>query len=176
MRYAFLATILLASAFASHGVRAAESSQRSATEIPAVATPAGLAGIYYVLDCTNEGYINPGEVTEHGGVLYRRMDLDRSGKVSRAEYVGFVNEKWRPIRENYFDQMDKNGDDVITVIDYMAHLSALVDEADLNRDGDAAWSEILTLRNENPDADDHDDHHHSGDDHDHDHDLDSTGK
>ncbi len=117
-------------------------------DVPPVATAAGLAGIFYVMDCTNEGYVNTGEVAEHAGTLFRRMDLDRSGMLSREEYVTFVHEYWTGIRNAYFDEMDPDGDDLANHIDYANHLERLISAADTNRDGDASWDEILVMRGE----------------------------
>ena len=133
------------------------------SEIPPVATQAGLAGVYHVLDCTQEGFINAGEAIEHGGTLFRHLDRDRSGLVSRDEYVRAVHKRLAPIRHAYFDEMDADGDGLITIQDYTDHLTVLIDAGDTNRDGDTAWQEILTLRGEagQQAAVDYDhDHHH----------------
>ncbi len=116
--------------------------------IPPVATSAGLAGVFHVLDCTNEGYVNHGEVIEHGGSLFRNMDTDDSKTVSRAEYVTFLDDHWADLRHAYFDAMDPDGDGFINHFDFNIHLVDLVTQADLNNDGDASWTEILTLRGE----------------------------
>ncbi len=116
--------------------------------MPPVATAAGLAGIYYVLDCTNEGYIGIGEASEHGGTLFRRMDLDRSHKLSRSEYLAFVHESVAHIRNAYFDEMDLDGDDLVNHIDYLRHLERLILAADIDQNGETTWTEILTLRGE----------------------------
>ncbi|MGF1455091.1 MAG: hypothetical protein ACFB6R_06895 [Alphaproteobacteria bacterium] len=118
------------------------------SRMPPVATAAGLAGVYYVLDCTNEGAIGVGEASEHGGTLFRRMDLDRSRKLSREEYLAFVHESLASIRNAYFDEMDLDGDGLVHHIDYLKHLQKLILDADINKDGDASWKEILTLRGE----------------------------
>ncbi|MEO0412269.1 MAG: hypothetical protein AAF221_10580 [Pseudomonadota bacterium] len=127
------------------------SSAASAEEtrpIPAIATNAGLASIFYVLDCINEGFTSADEVAEHGGVLYRRMDLDRSGRVSRAEYLSFASEKEQDIRAAFFEEMDKDGDGEITTGQYKAHVRRMVDQADVNQDGVTHWEEVLYLRGE----------------------------
>lgn len=114
--------------------------------IPGVATPAGLGIVYEVLDCTREGYISEGEVIEHGGPLFRNLDANRDMRLSREEFVTKYHARWAPIRHAYFDEADTDGDGLININDYMAHLERLLIVADTNKDGDTAWEEILALR------------------------------
>ena len=139
---------VLLSTLVAAGIATPAVGQQTKTDIPAVATPAGLASVFYVMDCTNEGFIDAGEVIEHGSVLFRRIDRDRSGDISRVEYVGAIHKHWAPLRNAYFDHMDADGNDSVSLTDYMAHLTDMVEEADLNRDGDTSWEEILYLRGE----------------------------
>lgn len=120
----------------------------SGTEIPLAATEAGITGIFHILDCTNEGYVNTGEVTEHGGALFRRMDRDRNRKISRQEYVAFMDKHWAPLREKLFTQADKDQDGTLNHIDFADHLTEMIIATDINKDGDASWVELMTLRGE----------------------------
>lgn len=142
IRSALVSTLFLAFA------AAPAMGKQAKTDIPPVATPAGLASIFYVMDCMNQGFIDAGEVIEHGSVLFRRIDRDRSADISRAEYVGAIHKHWTPLRNAYFDHMDADGNDSVSLSDYMDHLAEMIDAADINRDGDASWEEILILRGE----------------------------
>jgi len=88
-------------------------------------TPQARAGIFGATDNNADGvatrveYVLNRIITDEAKSIVQRTDLDKDGKVTRAEFVGDSPIKEKKLAGSVFDALDSNGDGAITVPEYL---------------------------------------------------------
>jgi hypothetical protein len=89
-----------------------------------------------ILDCTDTGSIEQGEVDEHFFNLFFSLDADRSRSISLQEYIRAAYDS-TPEKEGFiFDLIDTDGNGAVSTREYRQHLFTAIDLADENGDGE----------------------------------------
>lgn len=117
---------------------------------PAAAAPIGddelarflLLPVFDILDCTNQGFIEAGEVDEHFPVLFNHFDKDFDRSLARSEYVGSRDAEEALLQARMFDAMDTNSDDVVSTREYRAQVIRLIAVVDYDGDGEVTPEEL----------------------------------
>lgn len=100
-----------------------------------------LQPIFYTLDCEKVGVVEAGEVEEHFYEIFFRADRDHSRSISRQEFrLAAVTRNDR--KEDYiFDLMNRDGNDVVSVQEFLQHVYTAIDLADSNKNGELTEQE-----------------------------------
>ncbi len=99
--------------------------------------------IFDLLDCGDEGYVQAGEVDEHLGELHRALGMAR-------QYHENVNPGLSDTERNDLiriesalrDDMDADGDDYVTKLEYRVRLIHLIHASDVDGDGEVTRDEL----------------------------------
>lgn len=126
-----------------------ESAARPAPPDPAPAPvepppdPYFVLGPYFdILDCDREGLIDTGQIDEHFTQLFGPLDMDRSRNLTPGEFIHHTQHRSRSRQEAAFKMADKDGDDLVSVNEFLAFYYGMVEAADTNRDGEVDLQEL----------------------------------
>ena len=98
--------------------------------------------MFDILDCTNQGFIEAGEVDEHFPVLFNHFDKDLDRFLERAEYVGSGDTEQARLEARMFDDMDTNSDNRVSTREFRAQAIRLIDVVDYDGDGEITPEEL----------------------------------
>ena len=101
-----------------------------------------LEPIFDVLDCTQQGHIESGEVDEHFFHLFAPYDPDRKQWASKHSFVKASEPAERLLEEAEFAAMDADGDEKVSVKEYRDRILHLIRVADGNGDGEVTMEEL----------------------------------
>ena len=101
-----------------------------------------LLPVFDILDCTNQGFIEAGEVDEHFPVLFNHFDKDFDRYLARSEYVGSRDSEQALLQARMFDAMDTNSDGVVSTREYRAQVIRLIAAVDYDGDGEVTPEEL----------------------------------
>lgn len=93
------------------------------------------------LDCELDRIVDVGEVDEHNSQVFRRYDRDHSINLSREEYAQIHLHEPTTL-ETGFATADRDGDGVITVMEFRNHLSGALKAVDVDDDGEVSLTEL----------------------------------
>ncbi len=101
-----------------------------------------LVPVFDILDCTNQGFIEAGEVDEHFPVLFNHFDKDLDRSLERKEYVRSRDAGQARLEARMFDDMDTNSDDRVSAREYRAQVIHLIAAVDYDGDGEVTPEEL----------------------------------
>ncbi len=101
-----------------------------------------LEPIFDVLDCTQQGHIESGEVDEHFFHLFAPYDPDRKQWAAKQSFVKASEPAERQVEEAEFAAMDVDGDEKVSVKEYRDRILHLIRVADGNGDGEVTMEEL----------------------------------
>ena len=101
-----------------------------------------LEPIFDVLDCTQQGHIESGEVDEHFFHLFAPYDPDRKQWASKQSFVKAGKPAERLVEKAEFAAMDVNGDGKVSAKEYRDRILHLIEVADSNGDGEVTMEEL----------------------------------
>lgn len=101
-----------------------------------------LEPIFDVLDCTQQGHIESGEVDEHFFHLFAPYDPDRRQWASKQSFVKARESVKRLAEEAEFAAMDADGNEKVSVKEYRDRILHLIRVADVNGDGEVTMEEL----------------------------------
>ncbi|MEL6185463.1 MAG: hypothetical protein AAFU79_12640 [Myxococcota bacterium] len=93
------------------------------------------------LDCELDRVVDVGEVDEHNSQVFRRYDSDHSINLSRNEYER-IHLQEPATSDIGFTAADRDGDGLITVIEFRNHLSSALQAVDADNDGEVSLNEL----------------------------------
>ncbi len=101
-----------------------------------------LLPIFDLLDCTDQGYIEAGEVDEHFPSLFGYHDKNRDFRLSRREYLSRVDDAKARLDLLLFKRMDEDKDDSVTTFEYRGEVMSLIRSMDADGDGETTLEEL----------------------------------
>lgn len=98
------------------------------------------------LDADDNGRIERTEVMAAQARRFARLDSDRDGVLTEAQFVDAMVERMRTRLERRFDRMDADGDGRLTVIEFQAVAGARFDRVDGADTGSVAIDDLRGRR------------------------------
>lgn len=101
-----------------------------------------LLPIFDILDCTDQGFLEAGEVDEHFPNLFGYHDRNRDFSLSLREYAvsGDVNK--RRMDQLLFERMDNNSDGKVSPLEYRSEVMSIIESMDADGDGETSLEEL----------------------------------
>ena len=96
--------------------------------------------IFDILDCENVGIVQFGEADEHMQQLFFSMDSDRSRTVSLDEF-NHASPQAQAVKVILFQQIDSDGDNVLSGMEYRTYIDKAIRLIDTNRDSEVSLEE-----------------------------------
>lgn len=103
-----------------------------------------LEPLFDTLDCDRKDAIDDGQIDEHFSQLFAPMDLDQSRSLTLSEFVRSSRTNARPRQEAVFSLADRNGDGLVSALEYGEFLVTMIGLADTDKDGDVTRVELLS--------------------------------
>lgn len=104
-----------------------------------------LTPVFDILDCTQQGFIEAGEVDEHLSFMFTPLDRDQSMAITPDEFVLASRSEDRRMQEAVFSLADQNADGRLTVMEYRIRLMSMINSADDNGDGEVTQQELAAM-------------------------------
>ena len=101
-----------------------------------------LRAMFYTLDCTDEGYLEAGEIGEHMAQLFRPYDVDRSITLSAREFERAGRLSDPDLLATAFSLSDSDASGEVTGREFEAYIARLLDVMDADRDGEITPAEL----------------------------------
>lgn len=101
-----------------------------------------LVPVFDILDCTDQGFIESGEVDEHFAQVFNPMDRNRSRSLSRSEYLRYGSAETLSLREAAFDGIDTDRDQSVSALEFRSYLFQIIEIADTDGDGEVTREEL----------------------------------
>ena len=101
-----------------------------------------LIPVFDILDCTNQGFIDGGEIDEHFPVLFNHFDRNGDAMLGRKEYVSSDDAGKARLQAAMFDGMDTDADGKVTSREYRDQVIHLIRVADSDDDDEVTMQEL----------------------------------
>lgn len=99
--------------------------------------------VFDMLDCTDQGFIESGEVDEHFPLLFNHYDRNLDSSLTAEEFAGKGEGREAERMRRMFADMDKNGNDRVSPREYRDGIIALIRAFDSNSDGEVTMAELV---------------------------------
>ncbi len=100
-----------------------------------------LQPMFDTLDCEGVGIVESGEVDEHFYGVFGFADVDNSRSLSKQEYIKSIHNADPGLESFIFASIDKNGDGMLSPLEFRNHVIMAIDIADTNRNGELTETE-----------------------------------
>lgn len=101
-----------------------------------------LLPMFYVLDCTDQGFLEAGEIAEHMAQIFRPFDRDNSRTLSRGEFSRAGNYHDAGLLDTAFTMSDANADGAVNSQEYRYYLERLIRTMDTDSNGELTLAEL----------------------------------
>lgn len=101
-----------------------------------------VAPVFDMLDCTDQGFIESGEVDEHFPLLFNHYDRNLDSSLALGEFLGASDGREAELKRRMFADMDRNGNERVSPREYRDGVIALIRATDNNSDGEVTMVEL----------------------------------
>lgn len=99
--------------------------------------------VFDMLDCTDQGFIESGEVDEHFPLLFNHYDRNLDSSLTAEEFAGRGDADEAELRRRMFADMDRNDNGRVSPREYRDGIIALIRASDSNSDGEVTMAELV---------------------------------
>jgi Ca2+-binding EF-hand superfamily protein len=100
--------------------------------------------VFDMLDCTDQGFIESGEVDEHFPLLFNHYDRNLDSSLSAEEFAGRADDAdTAELKRRMFADMDRNDNGRVSPREYRDGIIALIRAFDSNSDGEVTMAELV---------------------------------
>ena len=98
--------------------------------------------VFDILDCTQQGFIEAGEIDEHLPILFNPLSRGETRILGRDAFVTSEDADEAALQEQLFETMDGNHDELVSAREFRDTLVRLLDEMDSNGDDEITMDEL----------------------------------
>lgn len=101
-----------------------------------------LLPMFEILDCTDEGHLEAGEIAEHISQIFLPFDRDRSRSLSPTEFSRASRFSDAALAKAGFSMSDANADGAVSSQEFSGYLERLIDVLDADSNGELTLAEL----------------------------------